>query len=185
MDLKQKLERKFPKEFAEPPNEYTIEERAQIKKECEEAIDRYIQNPPHTANQKMKQKEVIMRNVGAKRNFGFQDQPDRYVVPTEKDRFDVYGNRSGIVSWAYNDEKGLFLVKRKNGAVEYYNNAEAFESWAAVDLRELSKASYHDQCRDHNCKIGWNFFNKLQQQARVNFKDMKLAQSLCLSMKMF
>ncbi|MFS7894604.1 hypothetical protein Hanom_Chr00s001874g01688661 [Helianthus anomalus] len=29
-----------------------------------------------------------------------------------------------------------------------------------------------------NCKIGWNFFNKLQQQARVNFKDMKLAQSI-------
>ncbi|MFS7943461.1 hypothetical protein Hanom_Chr06g00500531 [Helianthus anomalus] len=28
-----------------------------------------------------------------------------------------------------------------------------------------------------NCKIGFNFFNKQQQQARDNFKDMKLAQS--------
>ncbi|KAM0002607.1 hypothetical protein Hdeb2414_s0320g00866671 [Helianthus debilis subsp. tardiflorus] len=162
MDLKQKLEGKFPKEFAKPPKEHTAEEKAQMEKEREEA------------------KEVIMRNVGAERNFGFQDQPDRYIVITKKDRFDVYGNRSGIVSWAYNDENGLFLVKRKNVVVGYYNNAKAFEYWTAVDLRELSKAFYHDQCRDHNCKIGWNFFNKLQQQARVNFKDMKLAQLFVL-----
>ncbi|KAF5766493.1 hypothetical protein HanRHA438_Chr15g0728191 [Helianthus annuus] len=119
IDLKPKLEEKFRNEFAEPLMEYTVEERAQMEKEREEAIDHYIQNPPCTANQKKKQKEVIMRNVGAERNFGFQDQPDRYVVTTEKDRFDVYGNRSGIVSWAYNDEKGIFLVKRKNGAMEY------------------------------------------------------------------
>ncbi|MFS7979343.1 hypothetical protein Hanom_Chr10g00926231 [Helianthus anomalus] len=30
---------------------------------------------------------------------------------------------------------------------------------------------------DHNCKIGWNFYNKLQKQAQVNFKDMNLVQS--------
>ncbi|MFS8019100.1 hypothetical protein Hanom_Chr15g01399851 [Helianthus anomalus] len=50
MDLKQKLEGKFPKEFAEPPKEYTAEERAQMDKEHEEAIDRYIQNSTRTAN---------------------------------------------------------------------------------------------------------------------------------------
>ncbi|MFS7929797.1 hypothetical protein Hanom_Chr04g00336651 [Helianthus anomalus] len=126
MDLKQKLKGKFLKEFAEPPKEYTAEERTQMDKEREEAIDLYIQNPPCTTNHKKKQNEVIMRNVSAKRNFGFQDQPDRYVFTTEKDRFDVCGNRSGIVSWVYNDEKGMFLVKRKNGAVVYYNNADAF-----------------------------------------------------------
>ncbi|MFS7993364.1 hypothetical protein Hanom_Chr12g01093181 [Helianthus anomalus] len=54
----------------------------------------------------------------------------------------------------------MFLMKRKNGVVEYYNNADASETWTTVDLRELSQASYHDQCRDHNCKIGWNFYNK-------------------------
>ncbi|MFS7967575.1 hypothetical protein Hanom_Chr09g00787321 [Helianthus anomalus] len=59
--------------------------------------------------------------------------------------YDRYGNRTGIRSWAYNDEKGLFLVTRNNGIVEYYNSASAFESWTAVDLRELSQASYHDQ----------------------------------------
>ncbi|MFS7998938.1 hypothetical protein Hanom_Chr12g01159941 [Helianthus anomalus] len=50
----------------------------------------------------------------------------------------------------------------------------------AVDLRELSRASYHDQTISPNCKIGWNFFNRLQQQAKVNFKDMKLAKSILL-----
>ncbi|KAM0071068.1 hypothetical protein Hdeb2414_s0001g00020591 [Helianthus debilis subsp. tardiflorus] len=139
-----KVGRKFPKEFADPPTEYTAEGRAQMDKEHEETIDRYIQNPPRTANHKKKQKEVIMMNVGAKRNFGFQDQPHRYMITTEKYRFDVCHNRSGIVSWVYNDEKGMFLVKRKNGAVEYYNYADAFKSWTIVDLRELSKASYHD-----------------------------------------
>ncbi|KAL9993450.1 hypothetical protein Hdeb2414_s0006g00218021 [Helianthus debilis subsp. tardiflorus] len=176
MDLKKKLEGKFPKEFAKPPKEYTTEERAQMYKEREEAINRYILNSPRTANQKMKQKEVIMRNVRAERNFGFQNQPDRYVITTQNDRFDVYDNMYGIVSWAYNDEKGMFLVKRKNGAVEDYNNADAFKSWTTLDLRELSQDSYHDQCRDHNCQIGWNFFNKLKQRAKVNFRDMKLAQ---------
>ncbi|KAJ0792861.1 hypothetical protein HanOQP8_Chr01g0022731 [Helianthus annuus] len=49
-----------------------------------------------------------------------------------------------------------------------------------VDLREMSKVPYHDQCRDHNCKIGWNSYNKLQRQTKVNFKDMELAQSFIL-----
>ncbi|KAM0019839.1 hypothetical protein Hdeb2414_s0025g00660381 [Helianthus debilis subsp. tardiflorus] len=93
IDLKLKLEGKFPKEFAEPPKEFIAEERAQIEKEREEALDSYIQNPPRTANQKKKQQEVIMKNVGAERNFGFLDQPNRYMVTTEKDRFDVYCNR--------------------------------------------------------------------------------------------
>ncbi|KAF5789602.1 hypothetical protein HanXRQr2_Chr09g0373211 [Helianthus annuus] len=121
-----------------------------------------------------------MRNMGGEKDFGFQDQPDRYVVTIETDRFDVYGNWSGIVSWAYNEEKGMFLVKRGNGAVEYYSHSDAFESWTAVDLRELSRAPYHDQTTSLHCKIGWNFFNRLQQQAKVNFKDMKLAESFLL-----
>ncbi|MFS7933962.1 hypothetical protein Hanom_Chr05g00385931 [Helianthus anomalus] len=71
----------------------------------------------------------------------------------------------------------MFIVKRKNGDVEYYDNSTAFESQTAVDLRELSNAGYHEQTKNPNYKIGWDFFNKLQQQARVNFTDMKLAQS--------
>ncbi|KAF5772309.1 hypothetical protein HanXRQr2_Chr13g0575361 [Helianthus annuus] len=121
---------------------------------------------------------VVMRNVGVERNLEFGDKPDRYIITTEKDRFDKHGNRSGILSWAYNDEKGMFIVKRKNGEVEYYDHSDAFESWIEVDLRELSNAGFHNQTVNPNCKIEWNFFNKLQQQARVNFKDMKLAQSI-------
>ncbi|MFS7904943.1 hypothetical protein Hanom_Chr01g00041971 [Helianthus anomalus] len=95
------------------------------------------------------------------KKIGFQDQPDRYVVTTGTDRFDVYGNRN-------------------NGSVEYYNHSDAFESWTSINLRELSRAPYHDQTTSLHCKIGWNFFNKLQQQAKVNFKDMKLAESFLL-----
>ncbi|KAF5823073.1 hypothetical protein HanRHA438_Chr01g0035161 [Helianthus annuus] len=54
MDLKQKLEGKFPKEFAKPPKEYAAAEKAQMDKEHEEAIDQYIQNPPCKANKKKK-----------------------------------------------------------------------------------------------------------------------------------
>ncbi|KAJ0876776.1 hypothetical protein HanPSC8_Chr11g0492311 [Helianthus annuus] len=180
MDMKQKLEGKFLKEFVDPPKESTTEERAKEKKEHEEAINRYIENPPRTANQKLKKKMVVMRNVGAETNLEFGDKPDRYVITTEKDRFDEYGNRSGILSWAYIEEKGMFIVKRGNGEVEYYDHSDAFESWTVVDLRELSRANYHDQTINPNCKIGWNFFNKLQQQAKVNFKDIKLAQSILL-----
>ncbi|MFS8025242.1 hypothetical protein Hanom_Chr16g01472671 [Helianthus anomalus] len=39
MDLKHKLEGKFPKEFVDPPKESTAEERAQEQKEHEEVID--------------------------------------------------------------------------------------------------------------------------------------------------
>ncbi|KAM0070945.1 hypothetical protein Hdeb2414_s0001g00019201 [Helianthus debilis subsp. tardiflorus] len=71
----------------------------------------------------------------------------------------------------------MFIVLRKNGDVEYYANSKAFNSWTPVDLRELSNAGFHDQIKNPNCKIGVNFFNRLQQQARVSFKDMKLTQS--------
>ncbi|KAJ0440062.1 hypothetical protein HanRHA438_Chr16g0786081 [Helianthus annuus] len=137
-------------------------------------MNRYYENPPRTANQKPRKKMVVMRNVGAGRNLQFGDKPDRYVITTEKSK---KGNRSGIKSWAYNDEKEMFIVLRKNGGVEYYANSEAFNSWTPVDLRELGNAGFHDQVKNPNCKIGVNFFNKLQQQARVNFRDMKLAQS--------
>ncbi|MFS7934931.1 hypothetical protein Hanom_Chr05g00397471 [Helianthus anomalus] len=72
MDLKQKLEGKFSKEFAEPPKDYTTAEKAQMDKEHGEAIDRYIRIPPRTTNWKRKQREVIMRNVGAEKDFGFK-----------------------------------------------------------------------------------------------------------------
>ncbi|MFS7951432.1 hypothetical protein Hanom_Chr07g00595111 [Helianthus anomalus] len=100
---------------------------------------------------------VAMRNVAAERNLQFGDKPDRYVITSEKSK---KGNRSGIRSWEYNDEKEMFIVLRKN-----------------VDLRELSNAGFHDQVKNPNCKIGVNFYNKLQQQAKVNFKYMKLAES--------
>ncbi|KAM0061515.1 hypothetical protein Hdeb2414_s0004g00137011 [Helianthus debilis subsp. tardiflorus] len=174
MDMKHKLEGKFPKEFADPPKETTAKERKKEQKEHKDATNCYYENPPRTTNQKLRKKMVVMRNVGAERNLQFGDQPDRYVITTEKDK---RGNRSGITSWAYNDEKGMFIVLRKNVEAEYYDNSDAFESWTVVDLRELSKAGFHDQTKNPNCKIGWNFFNKLQQQARVNFRNMKLAQS--------
>ncbi|KAJ0782714.1 hypothetical protein HanLR1_Chr01g0011431 [Helianthus annuus] len=117
---------------------------------------------------------VVMRNVGAERDLQFGDKPDRYVSTTEKSK---KGNRSGIKSWAYNDEKEMFIVLRKNNEVEYYKNSEDFNSWTPVDLRELSNAGFHNQVKNLNCKIGVNFFNRLQQQTRVNFRDMKLAES--------
>ncbi|MFS7938778.1 hypothetical protein Hanom_Chr05g00443771 [Helianthus anomalus] len=110
MDVKQKLEGKFPKELADPPKESTAEERAKEQKEHEEAMNRYIDNPPHTANQKLKKKMVVMRNVGAERNLEFGDKPGRCVIKTKRDK---HGNKSGILIWAYNDE--MFIVKRKNG----------------------------------------------------------------------
>ncbi|MFS7962227.1 hypothetical protein Hanom_Chr08g00724191 [Helianthus anomalus] len=123
---------------------------------------------------------VVMRNVGAEKNLKFRDQPDRYVVTTEMDRFEEYGNMFGIVSWEYNEEKDMFLVKRGNGAVEYYIHSDAFESSTVVDLRELTRDPYHDQTTSLHYKIGWNFFNRLQQQAKVNFKYMNLAESFLL-----
>ncbi|KAJ0681704.1 hypothetical protein HanPI659440_Chr16g0639081 [Helianthus annuus] len=138
-------------------------------------MKRYYENPPRAANQKPRKKMVVMRNVGAETDLQFGDRPDRCVITTEKVK---RGNRYGIRSWAYNDEKWMFIVLRKDGEVEYYDNYATFELWTAIDLRELSNAGYHDQCKNPNCKIGVNFFNRLQQQARVNFKDMKLAQSI-------
>ncbi|KAF5820874.1 hypothetical protein HanXRQr2_Chr01g0007151 [Helianthus annuus] len=127
-DLKQKLEGKFGKEFVEPPKEYIAPEKEKMDKECEDAMNKYIQEPPRTVSQRMKQKEVVMRNVGSEKNYGFQDLPDRYVIKTCKDIFDRFGNKSGIRSWVYNDEKVFFLVTRNTGTVEYYNSSSAFES---------------------------------------------------------
>ncbi|MFS7967194.1 hypothetical protein Hanom_Chr09g00782951 [Helianthus anomalus] len=99
MDLKQKLEEKLGKEFAEPRKEYT------------KALNKYIENPPRTTNQRLKQKVVIMRNVGNEKDYGFQDLPNRYVVTTGRDRYDRYDNRTRIQSWVYNDENEMFLLQ--------------------------------------------------------------------------
>ncbi|KAJ0604058.1 hypothetical protein HanHA300_Chr02g0045361 [Helianthus annuus] len=47
IDLKQKLERKFGKEFAEPRKEYTADEKEQMDKEHEEAINKYSRSSSH------------------------------------------------------------------------------------------------------------------------------------------
>ncbi|MFS7917175.1 hypothetical protein Hanom_Chr03g00185981 [Helianthus anomalus] len=91
MDLKQTLEENFRKEFAESRKQYNAAEKEQHDKEHEKALNKYIEDPPRTANQRLKQKEVIMRNVGSKKDFGFQDFPDRYVITTGRDRYDRYG----------------------------------------------------------------------------------------------
>ncbi|MFS7937612.1 hypothetical protein Hanom_Chr05g00429671 [Helianthus anomalus] len=127
-------------------------------------MNMYYESTPRTVNQKPRKKMVVMRNVGAERNLQFGDKPDRYVITTEKSK---KGNRLGIRSWAYNDENEMFIVLRKNGDLEYYKNSEDFNSWTPVDLRELSNAGFHDQVKNPNCKIGVNFYNKLQQQARM------------------
>ncbi|MFS7943462.1 hypothetical protein Hanom_Chr06g00500541 [Helianthus anomalus] len=92
MDMKQKLEGYFPKEFADPPTETTAEERERERREHEEAIDRYIANPPRTTNQRPRKKMVVMRTMGAEQ---FGDKPDRYVVTTEQAK---HGNRFGFHS---------------------------------------------------------------------------------------
>ncbi|KAF5810150.1 hypothetical protein HanRHA438_Chr04g0175681 [Helianthus annuus] len=73
MDLKQKLEGKFGKEFAEPLKEYTEAEKEDMDKEHKEAINKYNHDPPRTVSQRMKQKqkELVMRNVGSEKNYGF------------------------------------------------------------------------------------------------------------------
>ncbi|KAM0031313.1 hypothetical protein Hdeb2414_s0017g00507411 [Helianthus debilis subsp. tardiflorus] len=58
MDMKQMLEGKFPKEFVDPPKESTAEEREQQRKEHEDAMNGYYENPPRTANQKPRKKMV-------------------------------------------------------------------------------------------------------------------------------
>ncbi|KAJ0703254.1 hypothetical protein HanPI659440_Chr14g0548911 [Helianthus annuus] len=117
VDMKQKVEGKFPKEFADPPKETTAKEREKERKEHEDAMNCYFENPPRTANQKPRKKMVVMRNVGAERDLEFGDRPDRYVITTEKAK---HGNRLGIHNWAYNDVKGMFIVRRNNGDVEFY-----------------------------------------------------------------
>ncbi|MFS7918109.1 hypothetical protein Hanom_Chr03g00197001 [Helianthus anomalus] len=146
MDVKRKLEGKFPKEFADPPKETTAEDREKERRDMRRLWIVTLQT-------------LLVQRI---RNQGKDDK---------------HGNRFGIHNWAYNDEKGMFIVKRRNGDCEYYDNSASFESWTVVDLRELSNAGFHNQTKNPNCKIGWNFFNKLQQQARVNSKDMKLAES--------
>ncbi|MFS7968689.1 hypothetical protein Hanom_Chr09g00800541 [Helianthus anomalus] len=85
MDMKQKLEGKFPKDFVDTPKETTAEEREKERKEHEDAMNRYFENPPRTANQKPRKKMVVMRNVGAERDQEFGDRSDRYARVNFKD----------------------------------------------------------------------------------------------------
>nr|KAJ0193478.1 hypothetical protein LSAT_V11C800389040 [Lactuca sativa] len=71
------------------------------------------------------------------------DQPNITVTDLGEKRFrDVYGDRSGIISWGFHDTLNMWIVRRKSGNTELYKYAYDFYSWTRVDLSELSKAFF-------------------------------------------
>lgn len=65
------------------------------------------------------------------------DQPKDTVTDLEKKRFGHrYGDRSGFLSWGFNDRPNMWIVKTKILNVEYYEYFHDFYSWTRVDLSE-------------------------------------------------
>ena len=44
---------------------------------------------------------------------------DKYVIDLERNRFDKYGNRSGIKAWRYDHDKSMWSITRNYGEIEY------------------------------------------------------------------
>ncbi|KAF5819077.1 hypothetical protein HanXRQr2_Chr02g0073551 [Helianthus annuus] len=143
-----------------------------MKQKLKGKVPKEFADPPKETTAKERAKEQKEHD---KAMDCYISNPPRTANQKPKKKMVVMRNLGAERDLQFGDKPDRY---RRNGDVEYYDHSEAFESWTTVDLRELSNARFHNQTKNPNCKIGWNFFNKLQQQAKVNFKDMKLAQSI-------
>ncbi|MFS7985851.1 hypothetical protein Hanom_Chr11g01003501 [Helianthus anomalus] len=84
---------------------------------------------------------------------------------------DKVGNKSGIISWRYDHDKNLWMITRANQEVENYKTQAAFEYLTKPDLQTLIRALYADARADGP---GWEFFRKLEREAKNNFSTMKI-----------
>src|ERR1044071_4207017 len=186
LNLTQKLENKFGKEFSETSSfvdkVLTPAERERSEKEHEEHMKKYFEDQVPRVRDRRPGSAYVLKNLAEPSIDPMEEHPERYVTITS-DRYDTYGNRTGIECWRYNDDKGVFVVHRKNGAVEYYASTSAFNSWTKIDLTELSRSPFINQTRNPRNKIGLMFHKRIQEQAKVNFRDMKTASSMLVEYK--
>ena len=87
---------------------------------------------------------------------------------------DVYGDRSGSISWRFHDTHDMFMVRRKSGNNEFYKDAHDFNSFTKVDLIELSKAPFSNPSKNPKAS---KFKSFLEDQVAKGFPSMKTAES--------
>ena len=104
------------------------------------------------------------------------DQPNITFTDLGENRFrDVYGDRSGIISWGFHDPLKMWIVRRKSGNTELYKDAHDFHSWTKVDLTELSKAPFSNPTNEPKAT---QFRLFLEGQVAKGFPSMKTAESI-------
>ncbi|KAJ0681409.1 hypothetical protein HanPI659440_Chr16g0635591 [Helianthus annuus] len=162
----------------------TAEEKAAANAEHEATLNAYLE-AAKKKKRKLPQKNratniclLIMKNQDVNpldENFQPKDPTktsDRYVMEVGKSHYDKMGNKSGITSWRYDQDKKIWLVIRESGHREYYSKESQFESWMKIDLKNLLRDPYHDS--DPNQRgTGWAFLSKLEREVKNDFPNMK------------
>jgi hypothetical protein len=124
------------------------------------------------AQKKKRPVMIIMKN--SDQNDQSEARSDFYVKEMASVDGDVYGDRSGVLSWGYDADSDIWFVKRKSLKVEYYKHIYDFSSWTSVDLADLAQAPFYNPSLNN---VAHNFKIFLSNQHRKGFKDMKTAKS--------
>ncbi|KAJ0597847.1 putative EF-Hand 1, calcium-binding protein [Helianthus annuus] len=200
-DLKAKLETKFQSEFADKDDdlmnvaqrERIAEKRLTADAAREVGLNEYLVAAQKKKKKKKKKKKLpskkpnnkqilIMKNQNVNpldENFQPKDPTktfDRYVMELGSSHYDKVGNKSGITSWMYDQDKKMWLVIRESGHREYHSKESQFESWKKIDLKNLLPAPYHDSDPNQHGR-DWVFHSKLKREVKNDFPNMKYAKS--------
>ncbi|KAL8242170.1 hypothetical protein R6Q59_012472 [Mikania micrantha] len=90
-------------------------------------------------------------------------KPTRFPVDVEDSKYNLEGDRMGIVCWGYDALKEMWWIRRLlSRRIEYYTHPSSFQSFTMVDLIELA---------------GKNFFNPMKVQRGQIFTT--LCNSMC------
>jgi len=187
-DLRGKLEKKFGEEFSDPVDaeerQKAEEERAQAfakdNTDRAAAMDEYFKritdkptDKAKTTRLKKKREFVVLKN----KNQNPDDpnaQATHNLMDVGESYYDKVGNRSGIVSWGFDHDRGMWWVKRNVGPTEWYKGAGQFQTFTKVDLIALANAPYSD---DGRTSRGRTFLARLKREIARGFPSMKTAES--------
>lgn len=88
-----------------------------------------------------KKKQLLFKRSSDQNAPG--DQPKITVTNLEERRFGhIYGDRSGIISWGYQDSLNMWLMRRKSGNTKFYKDFHHFNSWTKINFLELANAPF-------------------------------------------
>ncbi|KAD5507811.1 hypothetical protein E3N88_15514 [Mikania micrantha] len=146
LNLKQKLQNKFKREFVDesspsttskPTPEISEAEFDELTRSREEGLRKYFAGDTGFKVSIAKSRELMMitdRTIQEAKDAA-KFKPTRFIVDVGDSRFNYEGDRSGIVCWGYDEVMEMWWLRRKlTKRIEYDDHPSSFKSLTVVNM---------------------------------------------------